>query len=549
MLKPLRRPRLTLLLPLLAPLAAGCAFGESEAYIQARRGVADTVEGALLAPAESSLAAATRSMEASGLRIDHDFLYLDRARLLAAEGDARLRAGNRAEAARLYASAIDAIQAGDRTTSEAFVETMRAHADFQQFMARLSMVAGALNAAQPSARQGGLLARMNSDLAQRSQEAQAEMHGQAADRTRRLADATAAATAPGRPATQHAGPPVRAVVVSGPAFHLGRVLPGSCSGSLVGHRLFLTTQSCLMGEDGRPRDVASLAIAFTGIWRVDQVRVTAIHGPPGPVPRAIPPERDWAILVLDRHPVGRGFNGYAVEGRPPPALALARHDGELDDRRVLLLEWGCAGRRQGGLIATECQGGPHALGGPFLAAGGVAEGITLGLHAVTPPGGTPRGPAAAAFAPTLARLRQQTGLADGGPYPPTVGWSGGVASFQIPQYRPPVPGICAFAGRFMGEAGILDVTVRGGGGTVDGLQRFGPGYNRFQIGTVFDAAAGEMAGVSSVSRPGEAMPRGVFTMRRLTGSDLIEVIYGVGPNAMNRRTHIMQKVAAGDCRP
>ena len=218
----------------------------------------------------------------------------------------------------------------------------------------------------------------------------------------------------------------------GPLSRIARLVSegGSCTASLVGNRLALTNAHCVTsfdqeGDTGIPKGEWSILqgdirLVFDGLYAPDQVRVTGVTFNGGDrwiVAQDNDFSDDWAILNLDRHPVGRGWFGVA-ETAPLESehVFVPGHSGDLNDGRFITVQWNCYGyaTEEEPIFHHVCKTSSGSSGSPILMSSGPLKlDYIVGLNAFGPVDETddnagPRG------GPSVEQFRNAIGLAAAG---------------------------------------------------------------------------------------------------------------------------------------
>jgi hypothetical protein len=190
---------------------------------------------------------------------------------------------------------------------------------------------------------------------------------------------------------------------------IGRLTAGdgqsvsSCTASLVGERLALTNAHCVH-DHGRLRSPSELRLNFdklvsqrhadsavAGFWVSQSVGVARIEVSPSYHPSLdgrqseVDCGRDWAILELDRQPAGfdhfEVLDGLTFRSTPVPGvyrgdelvgdrLVVAGYSGDLNQGRLITMDYGCPILREGSSIEYQCATFHGASGSPILLANG-----------------------------------------------------------------------------------------------------------------------------------------------------------------------------------
>lgn len=171
--------------------------------------------------------------------------------------------------------------------------------------------------------------------------------------------------------------PVQAPV--GPLSSIGRIGElGRCSATLIGPSLALTTAACV-GDPGTPEPVV-----FETAGTRDSVRIVETVSPDKAGEDGWP--SGWALLRLDRHPLRRGW----LDVLPPEEvdrridrgarLIVVGYGDALNDRRFMVMDWGCEARSgdERALLLHRC--GPwtaNSGGGAVLLFDAVDQSLSL----------------------------------------------------------------------------------------------------------------------------------------------------------------------------
>ena len=192
-----------------------------------------------------------------------------------------------------------------------------------------------------------------------------------------------------------------AIPSMGPLTQIGRLVfsdGGHCTASLIGEALALTNAHCVVALNKGARGSlapglytpkrADMQILFEGLYLPDRVRVNDV---------VLPDEGgrawrigansvdDWAILRLDRHPIGRGYFGIEPGDKPlmeGESVVLAGHSSDLNDGRFLTVDWNCPVLESGDKVIYQCLRASGASGSPVFRVGARQE-LThiVSLHA------------------------------------------------------------------------------------------------------------------------------------------------------------------------
>ena len=176
---------------------------------------------------------------------------------------------------------------------------------------------------------------------------------------------------------------------------IGRLVTraGTCTASLVGEALALTSAHCVTEYERRGGQVPQgrwpvrsgrMILAFEGLYAPDRVEVAGVvlnDGNRWRVDEDGSFEGDWAVLRLDRHPVGRGWFG-VVDDEPSVRddIVVAGYAGDVEDGRVLTVDWNCSGATlaESAFTYHACAPAPGRSGSPILVTSGPFR-----LHYVT----------------------------------------------------------------------------------------------------------------------------------------------------------------------
>ena len=185
----------------------------------------------------------------------------------------------------------------------------------------------------------------------------------------------------------------------GPFGRIGRLVTaqGTCTASLVGDALALTNAHCVTAVQERDDRLVQgswavrggdMQVVWEGTYAPDRVRVTSVTlngGDRWNLNEDGDFSDDWAILHLERHPVGRGWFGILdEETMETEGVFVAGYSGDLNDGRLLTVDWGCKGTTQvdSPMLYHSCESAPGASGSPILrTAGAYRLDYVVGLHA------------------------------------------------------------------------------------------------------------------------------------------------------------------------
>jgi hypothetical protein len=164
---------------------------------------------------------------------------------------------------------------------------------------------------------------------------------------------------------------INPIPVMGPLFNIGRLDFGNgwCTASLIGERLALTNQHCVINENGSDKATGAIlkfetprhpdAVTVIGFETANQsYKINSVH--------------DWAILKLDRHPYGRGYFGIFNADKQPAKgaeIILGGFSSDLNSGKFLTVDWGCTLRedmRGNQSVSTNCRGWSGASGSPAI---------------------------------------------------------------------------------------------------------------------------------------------------------------------------------------
>jgi hypothetical protein len=207
---------------------------------------------------------------------------------------------------------------------------------------------------------------------------------------------------------------------------VGRLITpsGWCTASLVGNRVALTSNHCVADHQGRPVAPGDMRLAFTSLVYPDSVGVQDILSSrpdhsfyPGENHSLKEFQSDWAVLILDRHPMNRGWFGVAgdlpAQAELPGQNAILGYSGDLNDGRFQQATWQCSGRpvHRLSLFVHKCAEWKGNSGSPvFLAHSDQASPYLFAINSYgsdcSSCGGG--GPIAASFLPAVLRARAMT---------------------------------------------------------------------------------------------------------------------------------------------
>jgi hypothetical protein len=469
-----------------AALLSGCLAGSPNASNQARISINRSFEALVdenskTLPSDSDLENIAAESHAQFLKErahePYTLTYFEEAKARSALGWNRLVADDITGAAKEYQAATSILKEGDASYSNWFTNVMESVPSNAAMMSNLLAMTNAINdSRRPTSTfqavlmntQNQIAAYVSSDLSQTT--AAAEI----------LASRPPEVSIVRGQAVATDGIRMITVPSSGPLLNEGRlVAPGSfCTGSLVGYRLFLTAAHCVFNERAERRAPSEFSVRFDGIMRVDAAKVTGVYVSPAYHASAERThseaffDNDWAILTLDRHPYRRGFFGVLPDTETHPALLgtpranafIAGYSGDLNDGRLLSLDWKCTlsvgpGRHQG---LTNCVHAPGSSGAPVLLTGASYRHYYVVAVNAWGPGdgkaGLGGGPVASQFVETIARLRHEIGLPSGS-YPDSG--TALPASTDLHGFQGDPPGVCKLAGRWVGYWGIDRRVVKG----------------------------------------------------------------------------------------
>ena len=191
------------------------------------------------------------------------------------------------------------------------------------------------------------------------------------------------------------GDRIAVIPTAGVFSRIGRLVTraGTCTASLVGEALALTSAHCVTEFERRggqvpqgrwPVRTGRMILAFEGLYAPDRVEVAGAvlnDGNRWRVDEDGSFEGDWAVLRLDRHPVGRGWFG-VVDDEPSVRddVVVAGYADDVEDGRVLTVDWNCSGATLAASAFTyhACAPAPGRSGSPILVTSGPFR-----LHYVT----------------------------------------------------------------------------------------------------------------------------------------------------------------------
>jgi len=192
---------------------------------------------------------------------------------------------------------------------------------------------------------------------------------------------------------------VVALPVIEPLTSIGRLFngKGTCTASLVAPAIAITNAHCVTEKidknsetDWVPRrgmDPKKMLVSFNhALYAPDMVNVIGFetHNSTdwdGSV------ENDWAILFLDRHPVGRGHLGWLADtsasfpNQLETRIMIAGHSSDLNKGDYITMDYGCSAFRSDLILYYQCETAPGSSGAPILLVDGKFRHYYLvGLH-------------------------------------------------------------------------------------------------------------------------------------------------------------------------
>ncbi|AFJ03728.1 V8-like Glu-specific endopeptidase [Methylophaga frappieri] len=191
----------------------------------------------------------------------------------------------------------------------------------------------------------------------------------------------------GQKRPEHDG--VRLVVVptTNALFHVAKFKnqSGWCTASLVGYRLALTNKHCVENEQGN--DVWQEGVLlFDSLRHPDSVNIKEVVRSKGDYTKET--KHDWAILVLDRHPYGRGYLDVMPETSQLDSgtkIAIGGYSGDLNQGQLMSLDWGCELRKGQGIMGQHdytCVTWGGSSGSPILLMSSIPQNPTvIGVNA------------------------------------------------------------------------------------------------------------------------------------------------------------------------
>lgn len=172
---------------------------------------------------------------------------------------------------------------------------------------------------------------------------------------------------------------------------------GRCTASLIGYRIALTNSHCVTsgerkrGEIWKLKDFSKMRLNFESVEIPDSVKVVDVIYSQVNKHRAgwlyKDYSQDWAFLVLERHPIKRGYLGITFQPSDLKnnKLFLAGYSGDQSDGRLLSLHWGCSLLQtytKNRIYNTNCRSSPGSSGAPLLLINGDNKHVYIaGLHA------------------------------------------------------------------------------------------------------------------------------------------------------------------------
>lgn len=309
--------------------------------------------------------------------------YLDVARYQGSMGWAHLTAGDYENARQAYNAGFHALSAGEEGHRQAMVIDNQGRQQQLQMLMMTSNYLATQGASPGIQAMGGM---MNTYMQQQGN----------------LSNAAAAQNTPilfkGLDQLSSDGIRINVLPAGPPLTNIGRLHMkggGYCTASLIGWRIAVTNAHCVSrGGDDTPfwplRSADELTLAFESVETPDAVQVIDFITSDKNTQRGgwqlYDYANDWALLVLDRHPVRRGHFGVVDRSdalKVGSRVFLAGYSGDQSDGRFISMHWGCTVYRLAPQIAEDnCRSWAGSSGTPMLFTDGdYRRFYVYGLHA------------------------------------------------------------------------------------------------------------------------------------------------------------------------